>query len=133
MKAFIIGHENRPGEIARFSGILAGSGINIVSTASLGFGDRGATGFIVNDEPGGRAALDQAGLTYAEYDIVQVRLLDQPGTLAAASQRLADAGINIEFLAPTAVDSGDQITLAIGVRDEQATRQALDDLVINDG
>jgi hypothetical protein len=46
---------------------------------------------------------------------------------------LADAGINIEFLAPTAVDSGDQITLAIGVRDEQATRQALDDLVINDG
>ena len=87
----------------------------------------------MNDEPGGRAALDQAGLTYAEYDIVQVRLLDQPGTLAAASQRLADAGINIEFLAPTAVDSGDQITLAIGVRDEEATRQALDDLVINNG
>ena len=83
----------------------------------------------MNDEPGGRAALDEAGLTYAEYDIVQVRLQDQPGTLAAASQRLADAGINIEFLAPTTVGSGDQVTLAIGVRDAQAARQALNDIV----
>jgi hypothetical protein len=132
MKVFVVSHENRPGEIARYSGILAAGGINIASTASLAFGDRGATGFIMNDEPGGRAVLDEAGLTYAEYDVVQVRLLDQPGTLAAASQRLADAGINIEFLAPTTLGSGDQVTLAIGVRDAQAARQALNDIVIND-
>lgn len=132
MKVFVIGHENRPGEIAKASGILAGKNINIMSSASLGFSDRGATGFITGDESGSRAALDEAGVTYAEYDIVQVRLLDQPGTLAQASQLLADAGINIEFLAPTVIGSGGEVTLALGVGDRQAAGQVLGDLAVGD-
>jgi hypothetical protein len=132
MKVFVIGHDNRPGEIAKASSILGGKGINITSSASLGLGERGATGFITSDEPGSRAALDEAGLGYVEYDIVRVRLPDQPGTLADASRRLADAGINIEFLAPTAIGSGGEATLAFGVADGPAARRALGDQAIGD-
>ena len=119
MRVFVIGHENRPGEIAK------------ASSASLGFSDRGATGFITSDEPGSRAALDEAAVTYIEHEIVQVRLLDQPGTLAQASQLLADAGFNIEFLAPTVIGSGGEVTLALGVGDSQAAAQALGDLAVD--
>jgi hypothetical protein len=127
MNGFIIECANKPGEIARVSEAIAAKGINIASSASLAFGDRGAVGLLTNDEQGARKALDEAGIGYREVEVVSVSLPDKPGTLADASRRLADAGVNVELLIPTRIGGG-EVVLAAGVENAAAARDALKEL-----
>ena len=124
MIAFIVESENRPGEIARISGALGEQGINITAIGSVAWGERGAIGLLTADEEGTRDAFDKAGLSYRELETVEVRLEDRPGTLAAASRKLADAGVNIEFLVVSAMGGG-EVTLSAAVDDAHLARQAL--------
>ena len=128
MKAFLIDLENTPGTLARVAEALGERGINITTIAGTTSGDRGAVALMTNDEPGTGSALQAAGLSAREIDVIGVPLAHQPGTLAAAVRRLADAGINIELLLPTDVE-GPEVAVAIGVGDIEAARRALGDLV----
>ena len=132
MNGFIIDCANKPGEIARVSEAIAAKGINIVSSASLAMGDRGAVGLLTNDESGTRKALDEASIGYREVEIVSVSLPDKPGTLADASRRLADAGVNVELLLPTRAGGGD-VVFAAGVANATAARDALKELTTVEG
>jgi len=126
MRAFLIDLENRPGAIARAIGPLAERGINITGGAGLAMGQGGRLALTTNDEPGTRAALDGAGITYSDLDIIGLNLPDQPGTLADATKRLGDAGVNIEAL--FAMPDGQ--ALAVAVEDADAARRALGELVV---
>ncbi|HEY7737313.1 MAG TPA: ACT domain-containing protein [Candidatus Limnocylindrales bacterium] len=124
MNAFVIEGDNKPGELARITEAIADRGINI-SSISLGTcGDRGTVAIISNDESGTRSALGAAGLTFHETEVVPAALADQPGSLAQATRRLADAGVNIEALIPTGM-SGDRVTVAFAVDKADAARTAL--------
>jgi hypothetical protein len=124
MNGFIIECANQPGEIARVSEAIAAKGINITASTSLAYGDRGAIGLLTNDEQGTRAALDDGGIGYREVELVGFTLPDRPGTLADASRRLANAGVNIELLVPTAMGGG-EVALAAGVDNASVARDAL--------
>ena len=128
MKAFLIELENRPGGLARIAEALGDRGINITTIAGTTSGDRGAAALMTNDEPGTTSALQAAGLSAREVDVIGVSLAHQPGTLAAAVRRLANAGINIELLLPTDVE-GPEVAVAIGVTDVEGARRALGELV----
>jgi hypothetical protein len=124
MKSFVVTCENRPGEFARMAEAIAARNINIDTVAGVGFADRGAVGILTGDEDGTRAALREAGLEFRECETVDVPLEDRPGKLAEACRRLADAGVNIDMLAPTRL--GDTTTsIAFGVEDAEAAHKAL--------
>jgi hypothetical protein len=53
---------NKPGELARVTEAVAAKGINLTASSTLAWGEKGAVGFLTNDEPGTRTALEQAGL-----------------------------------------------------------------------
>lgn len=127
MKAFIVDLENRPGELARVAEAIAKKGINITSGSGTGYGDRGAFGFLTNDEAGTRSALQEGNFRFREVEVVPASLEDKPGTLADACRRLANAGVNIELLVPTGMGGG-KVTLAIGVDRVDAARTALGEL-----
>lgn len=129
MLAFIVESENRPGEIARVSEALAEEDINITAVGCVAWGDRGAFGLMTTDEPGTRDAFDRAGVTYRELDAVEFRLADRPGTLAEASRKLADAGVNVEFLAATGI-AGGEVTLVVGVDNVPMAQRALGSAVL---
>ena len=122
MRAFIVECLNKPGELARVTQAVAARGINLISSSTIAWGDKGAIGFLTNDEPGTQGALDQAGIAYRAVETVNFGLADQPGTLADASRRLADAGVNIEFLVPVAI-GGSRITIAAAVDNVPAAQQ----------
>lgn len=128
MQAFITEAANRPGELARHTEAIATRGINLSSLVCLGVGDRGGAAFLAADEAGLRSALNDAGIAYREVALVTIGIEDQPGTAASAARKLADAGVNIEFLAP--VDQGrGKVTMAIGVDKVDEAKRALGDLV----
>ena len=128
MKAYIVESQDRPGELAKIADALGRKGINIVSITGIAYGGRGAVGLCTNDEAGTRSALQEAGYTAREVELVALTLRDEPGTLATAARRLADAGVNVELLLPTRIGGDGKVTVAAGVQDAERARSALGDL-----
>ena len=127
MHAFLVELPNQPGSLAGLSAALADRGINIAGIAGATCGASGSVGLITNDEEITRSVLSGRGDSFREIDLVSAQLENVSGTLANATRRLADAGVNIEFLTPSGME-GNKITLAIGVDNAEAARQALGEL-----
>jgi hypothetical protein len=127
MKAFVIELENKPGGLATAAEALAERGINIENVAGVTCGTDGVIGLLTNDEAGTRSALDGSGIGFREIELISAALENRPGTLADAARRLATAGINIELLLPTGMEGG-KVSVAFGVDDASAARQALGEL-----
>jgi hypothetical protein len=127
MKAFVIELENKPGGLATAAEALAERGINIENVAGVTCGTDGVIGLITNDEAGTRSALDGRGIGFREIELISAALENRPGTLGDAARRLASAGINIELLLPTGMEGG-KVSVAFGVDDASAARQALGEL-----
>ncbi|MGH2427872.1 MAG: ACT domain-containing protein [Candidatus Limnocylindria bacterium] len=128
MNAFVVELDNRPGELARLAELCADKGINIIAISAAATGSSGAIGIATNDEAGTRSALDAASISYREIELVSAGLEDRPGTLAQATRRLADAGVNIELVMATG-RSGSRVDVAFGVDDATKAREALGEMV----
>jgi hypothetical protein len=124
MNAFIVEAQNQPGELARVAGALGDRGVNITTGAAIGLDSGGGFGFMTNDEAGARSALQGAGIDFREVEVIPVSMADEPGQLATIARRLADAGVNIEFVIPTGM-SGGKVNVAVGTNNVQAARSAI--------
>lgn len=124
MQWFIAEGSNTPGELARHADAIAKRGINLSNVICLGVGDRGTAAFYAKDEAGLRTALNDAGIAFREVPVLTVELEDKPGTVASAARSLADAGVNIELVAPVGM-SDQKVTVAFGVDKVEEARKAL--------
>jgi hypothetical protein len=129
MLAFIVECPNRPGEIARVCGAIGDRWINITTFGSVAWGDAGGVGFCTSDPDGTRQVLDGSGYRYREVEGLEFSLPDRAGTLGDACRKLADAGVNIEFLAPSAIGGGD-VTFFCACDNVPAAKQALGEKVL---
>ncbi|MGH2789145.1 MAG: hypothetical protein ACRDJV_14775 [Actinomycetota bacterium] len=128
MNAFVIELKNIPGEMARVTETLAEKGINVLP-CGFGAADQFLLGFVAADEDGSRTALKNTGIPFRQLPVVAVNLEDRPGTAAAASRTLADAGVNIEAFFPVGCEEG-RYTFGVCVDDVETARRALGDQVV---
>ena len=124
MHAFIVELTNKPGELARVTEAIAQKGINIEGFAGATAGGAGAVVIVTNDEAGTRRALSDAGTSAREIELVLASLDHVPGSLAAATRKLADAGINIEAAMPTGM-TGDKVTVSFATDNPAKAREIL--------
>ena len=124
MNIFILDLENKPGALAKAAEAIAQQGINITAFGGVTCGGSGTVALLTNDDVGTRSALAAAGCSVQEHEVVTVTIENGPGTLAMATRKLADAGINIEAGLVTAV-AGGNVTLAFATSDPVAARKVL--------
>lgn len=124
MNAFIVELKNQPGEVARVSEAIAQKGIDITAFSGVTCGGSGTIALLTNDEAGTRTALREAGCQAREIEVVGTALENRPGTLAKATRKLADAGINIEVALPIGMDGG-RATLAFGTDNPAKAKEIL--------
>lgn len=98
MTEFTVHLPNRPGSLADLAERLASFGINIEALAALGVDDSGTVRLIVDDEPATRRMLDHHGIPFEERRVMTTMLPNRPGSVAAMTRRLADAGMNIDAM-----------------------------------
>jgi hypothetical protein len=113
--------ENRPGSGSRVLSALGQAGVNGIGVAAVSGG--AIVHLAVDDGDAGRArqALDGAGVSIArESQAVIVPVEDRPGAGGALLQRIADAGVNVEF-----VYLATNTRIILGAEDPQAIEQAL--------
>ena len=92
---FTVRLKNEPGALAALAEALGERGIDIRSLGAGGVGGQGVAVLITNDDAAAREVLRKTRYTFFEGEALTVAVVDQPGSLARVTRRLAEAGINI--------------------------------------
>lgn len=124
MQAFLIDLENKPGAFADVAEKVAAKGINITAVSGATCGDSGRAAIMTDNDAATRSALSEGKCSFKEYKVTETSLRNAPGSLAKASRRLADAGVNVETLLTTGM-AGDDVRVAFVTDDPTKAAQAL--------
>ncbi|MFZ0828342.1 MAG: ACT domain-containing protein [Verrucomicrobiia bacterium] len=88
--------ENKPGQVAHFTKILAHANINIRWVAVASSGPFGVMKFLVSDPSLAYQALKDEGYVAKLVDALAVEVPDKPGGLHAVADLLAQNNINLD-------------------------------------
>jgi hypothetical protein len=111
---------NRPGADADAMEALGHAGVNIDGITGSGCGGEGILHILVADRTAARQALEAAGqVVRAERDVMVFPVDDRPGAGGAIMRRIADVGVNVDFIYLT---TGGQ--LVVGADDLDKARRA---------
>ncbi len=93
---------NKVGLLSEVTTAIAGAKVNI--TAICAYGMEGSAYFMLTTNSNAKAkkALGPLGVAIEEKDVVEVEVPDKPGELQKVAKKIADAGIDIEYMYATA-------------------------------
>lgn len=97
-KEFTVLTEDQPNTLGRLCQALADQDINILALQSFPTKGKSVTRFIVDNPNLAKAILNREQLTYAETEIVQIKIRHRPGEIARVASRLGKADININYV-----------------------------------
>jgi hypothetical protein len=90
---------NRPGSDADAMEALGRAGINIDGVTGSGCGGEGILHILVEDGAAALRALQDGGqVVREERDVLVCPVEDRPGQGGAIMRRIADAGVNVDFI-----------------------------------
>lgn len=117
---------NHPGDFARVAQALARRGVNVKALAGLALGGDAVVRVLPDDIAAARSALEAAGIRFSEGEVHVVLLENKAGVLADVTNRLGDAGINLEAIYLTGI-SDDLVEVAIVGDDPKKTKKILEE------
>jgi hypothetical protein len=88
--------ENKPGQVARFTKILANANINLRWLAVASTGPYGVMKFLASDPELACQAFKREGLIAKLVDALAIEIPDKPGGLHAVADCLASHNINLD-------------------------------------
>ena len=112
MTEFRVVLRDQPGTLATLGGVLGDAGINIEAIQGMSHAGESVVQFVPRDPGRAASALHTAGIAYSTREVLIVRVLDEPGTLAQVALVMSRAGINIDSVYVTTRGS-----LVLGVDD----------------
>lgn len=109
--------ENRPGALAQVIDILRDKQVNMLAlTLNEGL-DIGYLRITVDQLDLAKQVLEAAGHLVLDREVILLEVANQPGGFAAASDRWAKAGINIEYAYSATSPSPDRSVIIVRVAD----------------
>ncbi|MGO8676862.1 MAG: acetolactate synthase [Limisphaerales bacterium] len=87
--------ENKPGQTARITKVLADAHVNICWVTIAHSGSFGVMKFLVNNPDQAVLSLQEKGLMVSRLEVLAIEAPDQPGSLQAVADCLAQHGINL--------------------------------------
>ena len=113
-KQFTVYLENKPGALARVTKGLAAAKVNIEGISVAASSDVGLVQVVVSNAAATRKVLNGSGIAFTVQDVALVPLPNRPGSLSKIVSKLAQSGVNINYVYATACDcSGDCNCFAI--------------------
>jgi hypothetical protein len=103
---------NRPGALAKVCEELAKAEVNIHALSISDTVDHSIVRMVVSDTTKALMLLGEGGMIALEAEVLMIESDNEPGTLAAIAERLAKAGVNIEY-AYLATSAGSKTGLMI--------------------
>jgi hypothetical protein len=126
MKDFSIKLTNKPGDLARVAQALSRRGVNIKALTALSMNGVAMTRILPDDAANARGALEAANIRFTEGEVHLVLLENKAGVVATVTERLGEAGINLEAIYITGI-ADDLVELAFVSDNPKKTKKILDE------
>jgi hypothetical protein len=99
---------NRPGMLAKLTSALAKAGVNIVAVSVVESTTVSVIRMVTDDTGEARKVLKEMGVDAASSvkDVLALSMVNKPGALAKACQKLADKKVNIDYVYGSASGTG---------------------------
>jgi hypothetical protein len=111
---------NKAGLLSEVSRAIAGAGVNITAICAYAMGDTAYFMLTTASNVKAKKALVPLSVAVEERDVVEVELLNRPGELQKVAKRIANAGIDIEYMYATA-GAGKSTTCVFKTADDKNT------------
>lgn len=118
---FSIFLDNRPGTLARTCQALAKEGVNVLALSISDTVDHAVVRMVTSDARKASQILQALHATVQERDVVVLDVPNKPGMLAQIAQKLAEAGINIEYAYCTASPAQEHGNMVLRTNDVEET------------
>ena len=129
MKEITVIAQNKPGEIAHLTEVLAAEGINIQDIDADTKDSLGVIHLVVDHYDKALRILSDSGFQAISGDALVIRLHDQPGALAQIAARFARAKINLRSMHIIQRESGAVLVSMVTDDNQNAARLVADVLV----
>ncbi len=116
-KMLTVSCENRPGTLAHVARVIGDAKVNILAFLTTTSGTEGAVQLVVDKLDKAKKALDGAGLSYTEADVLHVELPNLPGALSSFAGMLAAQEINITSAYATTMKGSKKAGVVFAVSD----------------
>jgi hypothetical protein len=117
---------NHAGDLARVAQALARRGVNIKALAGMSIGGVAMARILPDDIVVARSALEAANIRFTEGEVHTVLLENKAGVLATVTNRLGEAGINLEAIYVTGI-ADDLVELAIVSDNPKKAKKVLEE------
>ncbi len=117
--------ENRKGQLNEITKILAQAGINLLALNIAETTEYGIVRIIVDDVAAATDALIGAGMVVKVSDVSRVTISNSVGGLNSALQKIADAGIDIEYMYSMVSGDSENADMVCKTADSTALEAAL--------
>jgi hypothetical protein len=112
--------ENRPGTLAELCTELAKVAVNIEAIQASEASPTGRVRLLVSHLDAAKKVCQRLGLKYTEEKVLAILTKNRPGSLGRITRKLADKGINVEYLYATIGRSARPALIVLGVGDVEA-------------
>lgn len=106
-KQFTLYLENKPGELARVTKLLATQKVNIEGISVSAGADVALVQLVADIAAVAKRVLSKEQVPFTVQDVAVVSLVNRPGALELIVSKLAAAGVNINYIYATACKSCD--------------------------
>lgn len=116
---------NQPGALARVCEALAEAKVNIRAASTSDTVDHTVVRLVVSDSRKAIFLLEERGMLVVESDVLLLEAPTGPGALARIAERLAKAGVNIDYLYCSTARKANRGLLVLRVSDPSKALKAL--------
>ncbi len=117
--------ENRAGQLAEITGLLAAEGIDLRAINVAETTDYGVIRIITDNEMSACQVLQRNGFVFSLSDVQTVSVPDQPGGLSVLLKVIADANIDVLYMYSVFGHKDGKASMIFRVADQQAFETAL--------
>ena len=117
---------NHPGDLSRVAQALGRRGVNIKALTAVSIAGTAIARILPDDIVVARSALEAAKIRFTESEVHLVRVESKAGIHADLTDRLGDAGINLEALYVTST-ADDLVELAVVCDDPKKAKKILEE------
>ncbi|MBR4598278.1 MAG: hypothetical protein IKO42_07785 [Opitutales bacterium] len=108
---------NSLGRLESVCKTLADAAVNINTITILESGDYGIVRMIVDKPSQAREALQAAGFSCKEVEVLAVEVADEPGALYKLLEKTKNAGVNLEYMYAMTKPSGQNPLMIMSFKD----------------
>lgn len=112
-----LGLENKPGQAAKLGAALKRAKVNILAVSVVDSADVCAVRLVTDNNAKAKQALTTAGLKTTQQAVLTLTLCNEPGAFADAAEKLAKAGVNIDYFYGSVTKTAMEGLIVFGVDD----------------